>query len=359
MGFLSMINLPYSEIVSKIVEGASLAEDDVEAKIKEKMDQLSGLISKEGAAYIVANDLGIKLVKAEGALKVKEIYAGMKNIETVAKVMRKFPINEFERNGSKGKVGSFFVADETGQIRITTWHEQTDYMAKFEANDIIKITGAYARENNGQIEVHLNSSSKIEINPEGVEINVQVPAAGVSAQQAEATRKKISELQANDQNIEILGTVVQAFDPRFYPICPQCGKKATQGGDGFTCAEHGAVEPNYGYVFNIVVDDGSDNMRMVFFRNTVLDLIKKTDSDMQEYKESPEKFEEVKNSLLGETVKVVGRVTKNEMFDRLEFMANRVSSEVVPEEEMKRINSEKEVIESESKDEGVPSIDDL
>lgn len=352
-----MINLPYPEIVSKIVEGACLSEADAEAKIKEKMDQLSGLISKEGAAYIVANDLGVKLVKAEGALKVKEIYAGMKNVETVGKVMRKFPINEFERNGSKGKVGSFFIADETGQMRITTWHEQTDYLSKFETNDVVKIVGAYARENNGQIEVHLNSSSKIEINPEGVEVNVQAPAEVASAP-VDPTRKKISDLEANDQNIEILGTIVQAFDPRFYPICPQCNKKVTQGGDGYTCREHGNVEPNYGYVFNIVVDDGSENMRVVFFRNAVLDLIKKTDEEMQKFREGPEGFEDVKNSLLGETVKIVGRVTRNEMFDRLEFMANRVS-DVKPEDEMKKINDEKEVIESESSDEGVPSIDDL
>ena len=34
-------------------------------------------------------------------------------------------------------------------------------------------------------------------------------------------RKKISDLGENDQNVEIMGTIVQVFDPRFFTVDPE------------------------------------------------------------------------------------------------------------------------------------------
>ena len=50
-----MIKVPLSTIIEKIKENSNLTIDDINSKIKEKMDQLSGLISDEGAAHIIAN----------------------------------------------------------------------------------------------------------------------------------------------------------------------------------------------------------------------------------------------------------------------------------------------------------------
>ena len=56
-----MIKLPYDEIVAKLNEKSNLTSEEIASKIKLKMEQLSGLISKEGAAHIIANELGINL----------------------------------------------------------------------------------------------------------------------------------------------------------------------------------------------------------------------------------------------------------------------------------------------------------
>ena len=56
-----MIQLPYEKLVEKIVENGNISENEVAEKIRKKMDSLSGLISKEGAAHILANELGVKL----------------------------------------------------------------------------------------------------------------------------------------------------------------------------------------------------------------------------------------------------------------------------------------------------------
>ena len=55
-----MFKLPLQDIINKIKEKTELSEAEINSKINQKLDQLSGLISKEGAAHIIANELGVK-----------------------------------------------------------------------------------------------------------------------------------------------------------------------------------------------------------------------------------------------------------------------------------------------------------
>ena len=56
-----MINIPVETVLTKLKENG-LSDEEIETKIKQKMDQLSGLISREGAAHIIANEMGIKVL---------------------------------------------------------------------------------------------------------------------------------------------------------------------------------------------------------------------------------------------------------------------------------------------------------
>jgi len=56
-----MIKIPYEEIILKINESTKMNSSEIEERIEKKMKQLAGLISKEGAAHIVANELGVKI----------------------------------------------------------------------------------------------------------------------------------------------------------------------------------------------------------------------------------------------------------------------------------------------------------
>jgi len=331
-----MIKVPLATIIEKIKESANISEDEIRSKIKAKMEQLSGLISEEGAAHIISNELGIKLFEeVSGKLQIKNILAGMRDVETVGKVQQMFPINEFQRkDGTPGKVASIVMADETGSIRVVLWGSQTDLVKDLKESDIIKITAGYTRENNNRLEIHINEKSKLEINPEGETIK--------EVKQFNAVRKKINELTENDNDVELLGTIVQVFEPRFYEVCPECNKRARQKDGGFFCEQHNIVTPEYAYVLNAIIDDGTETIRAVFFRKQVENLLGTDHSKMMEYKDAPEKFEEVKTSLLGNIIKVVGRTNKNELFDRLEFVSRLVFPKADPKEEIDRLKKENE-----------------
>jgi len=53
---------------------------------------------------------------------------------------------------------------------------------------------------------------------------------------------------------------------------------------------------------------------------------------MSQYKENPALFQDVKTDLLGEQFKLLGKVHRNEMFDRLEFNVQIVEKASAQEE---------------------------
>ena len=51
------------DIIQEISKSSGSSESEVKKKIEEKQLELSGLVSAEGAAYIVGKELGVNLLK--------------------------------------------------------------------------------------------------------------------------------------------------------------------------------------------------------------------------------------------------------------------------------------------------------
>lgn len=324
-------------MLAKIEQKSGISRAELEQRIGSKLTQLSGLVSKEGAAHIIANELGVKLLENSG--KIKEIYSGMRSVEFFGKIQNVYPLNTFSRqDGTEGKVASCMVADETGVMRVVGWGEQAELLGKLEPNTIIKVSGGMAKDNNrGFVEVHVNERSHVIINPQGITLG-EVK----TFQRPASVRKEIKALQDGDENVELLGTIVQVFDPRFFEICPTCNSRAreNEAGSGvFVCEKHGAVKPEYAFVMNVFLDDGTENIRCVLFRQQAERLLSKTIADLLPFRQAPEQFEPVKTELLGQIVKLVGRAKKNTFFDRLEFNVQLVFPNPDPKEELARLQA--------------------
>ncbi|HLD00178.1 MAG TPA: OB-fold nucleic acid binding domain-containing protein [Candidatus Nanoarchaeia archaeon] len=317
-----MFKIPLSELRTKIISASGIEAEELDSKIKNKINELSGLISEEGAAHIIANELGINLVKeASSKLKIKEIYAGMKNVTTVGKVVQKYPMREFAKGDSKGKVCSVIIGDETGTIRVVFWNEQVDLVDKLNEEDIVSVNDSYARENRNDREIHLGQNGSIVINPEGEQISLvrkspNFEGSSSSGSSGNFIRKSISSLSAEDEMVEVVGTIVQVFDPRFFTRKDKPDETS--------------------YVLNAVLDDGTGTIRAVFWQNQTNHLLEKEQDHIINYKDNMALFEDVKTDLLGEQLKVKGRIKKNEMFSRIEFHV-QVVERANPEQELARL----------------------
>ena len=155
----------------------------------------------------------------------------------------------------------------------------------------------------------------------------------------QAARKSLKDLKEGDDQVQIMGTVVQVFDPKFFEVCTQCGTRIKEVEGQWMCNQHGNVQVDYSYLVNVYLDDGTDTMRIVLFRNQAENLLAKTKDQMVAYRTAPDTFEPMKTELLGEQFSFTGRAKKNTFFDRIEFIANQVSK-AKPEEELARLEQQ-------------------
>jgi len=288
----------YDSLIERIAKSANLEKEEIERRVEAKKAKLSGLISKEGAAQIVAAELGINLDKQK--VKISELGNSTKRANFFGKIISLFPVREFNKNGREGKVLSMNVADDTSNVRVVLW--DTNHISLFESNqikqgDVIEVSNAYVR--NG--EVHLTGFSDIKLSNEKIE-SVKTERASVE--------KKISELNVGDV-ASVRAFIVQSFEPRFFEVCPECNKKITDG----QCAEHGAVSGVKRALLNVVLDDGTENIRSVLFNEAIdkLGIVGLVDS-----------FEEKKLDLIGIEKIFSGNVRKNAFSQTNEMIINDV-----------------------------------
>src|SRR3972149_6250123 len=105
-----MIKVPIEDIRKRISEQAKLSEAEIDTRIEKKMEQLSGLISREGAAHIIANELGVRLfeVPSSGPVQIKNIMAGMKSVETAGRVQQVYEVRNFNKwQGGGSRLGCY------------------------------------------------------------------------------------------------------------------------------------------------------------------------------------------------------------------------------------------------------------
>jgi len=296
----------YDLLIERIAKSANLEKDEVERKVEAKKAKLSGLISKEGAAQIIAAELGISFEDQD--LKISELMAGMRKVNVVGKIVNIFPVREFEKNGRSGKVANFVFADDTGSTRVVLWdvnHIELIENETIKEGNVIEIKNGTTRDS----EIHLSSFSELK-KSETVMDDVKT-APAVSEGTLDEARQ--------GQNIKVRGVVVQVFQPRFYSVCPECNKKVISEGEGFRCAEHGVVaSPKDRAILNFVIDDGTETMRTVMFSDQINALI--SEEDLKD----ADKAAAFRDDLIGTEIYLSGRVNRNQLFNNLEVVATGV-----------------------------------
>ena len=295
----------YEMLVDRIAKSVGIEREEVERKIEAKKAKLSGLISKEGAAQIIAAELGVSFEDQD--LKINELMPGMRKVNVVGKIINLFPVREYSKNGREGKVANFIIADDSGNTRVVLW--DVNHIALIEdgtikQGDVVEIKNGATRDS----EIHLSGFS--ELKKSGVVFDSVKTEASVT----EATLAEVRQ----GQNVRIRGTVVRMFPPRFYSVCSTCNKKVAQEGEVYKCAEHGVVTPGERAILSFVLDDGTETMRIAMFSDQIKLLIPEEDL------KDEAKALAFRNDFLGSEIYLSGNVRRNQMFNNTEIIASGV-----------------------------------
>ena len=202
--------------INKIIEDTGLTRKEIQNLVEEKKNELKGLISDEGALFIIAKELGVD-IKGENKDLLKEIEIfisditqNMKNITLYGRIKEIYNVNSFERNdGTKGYVGSFLLNDNTGDARIVLWDNQVNTFTEpnFEKNELIKIVNGNAKKGKyGNMEIHVGSYGKVILSPEDIDYKKYPKITFKSI--------NISDINLNLNSLSIEGKIIQLFPKR-------------------------------------------------------------------------------------------------------------------------------------------------
>lgn len=151
------------EIVNKIVGEKGLSRKQVFDLIENKKGSLSWMISDEGAAEIVAKELGVETSNdtydEDLTLAIADLVAGMSNVMITGRISGVKPAKEFaDKSGGKGVVANLTMADRSGEMKVVLWGEAAKPVQNntIEAGDIVRIHNGYIREDlAGRPELHV------------------------------------------------------------------------------------------------------------------------------------------------------------------------------------------------------------
>lgn len=311
----------YDRIIKKISDFSGLSKEEIERRIEAKRAKLSGLISPEGAAQVIAAELGVSFENEK--LNIDELLPGMRKVNVVGKVVKIFPVRSFTtKKGDAGKVSNMIIADKTGNIKVVLWdtnHIELIEKGAVQENVVIEISNASMRDN----ELHLGSFSDFKPSQEILD----------DIKTEKLVREKPIVAFSVSDNVSTRAFIVQSFEPKFFYVCTECKKKAVQENAGeFVCAEHGKVVPEKRALMNVVIDDGTETIKAVAFHETLKSL------GITEL-EDKEKMMNQRENLLGKEMVFSGNVRMNKFFNNPEFIIESIKEinldEMIAKLEMK------------------------
>lgn len=165
--------------INKIIESTGLTRKEIQNMVEDKKKELKGLISEEGALFVIARELGVDVKEENKDLMkdidifISDITYNMKNINITGRIKEIYNVNKFNKaDGGIGYVGSFLLHDKTGDIRIVLWDDQINVFNEdnFQQNEMVKIVNGIARKGKFEDkEIHVGRFGKVILSPDDVD----------------------------------------------------------------------------------------------------------------------------------------------------------------------------------------------
>ena len=130
--------------------------------VDRKFREYNGLVSRETAALIVAQEMGLKIEEeVTPELTVSQLTPGMRKVTLTGKVLAAGPIDEYsKKDGRLGHVQRLIVQDESDRIEVVFWDPPEE---DIKTGLLLKIAGGYIKNLEGILQLNVSDNGSIEI----------------------------------------------------------------------------------------------------------------------------------------------------------------------------------------------------
>ena len=194
------------EIIRKILQARpDLTREAIEENISRKKEDLGRLLTDEGAAYMVANDLGTSL-SDESVLNtrmtIKDLAVGSSDVTITGTVVAVSQVRSFNRSdGRAGKVARIVVGDETGVANVVLWDEKAEIAeGKLSKGDAVRV-------NHGYVKAGLDGRSELNVGRRGSIVVLPPNLRPEGAYAVKEVYRKVREISEGDSYVNFMGFV--------------------------------------------------------------------------------------------------------------------------------------------------------
>lgn len=188
-------------------------------------------------------------------------------------------INTFTRtDGRDGRVRSIYVADETGEIQVSLWDDDTEI--KFTKGSAIIIENPNITRQNTKLRLSIGNGSTIRA---ARQEEAEKMLSLTEIENKLYVEKYIEDIEEDDQHIKIKGTISEINSEKIiYTMCPNCNIGITQDENGYICNECGEKieKPNYLMIISTTLQDETGTVQATFFRKDAEELISTTTDEV-------------------------------------------------------------------------------
>lgn len=245
---------------------------------------------------------------------ISQLEENEQNVKLRVRVTNINEVNTFTRtDGRDGRVRSVNVADETGEIQVSLWDDDTDISFVEGSALIIENPSITSQQNHLRLSI-TNSSTIRKARQDEAE-------AMLSMREIEAklfVEKYIEDIEEEDAHIKVKATIEQINgDKILYAMCPNCNKRITQSEEGYICDICGEKieNPDYLMIISCVLQDETGTVSATFFRKQAEDLIGASTQDVIEIFEQTGDETSMASrieDLIGHEVTIIADSTYNE-----------------------------------------------
>ncbi|HYW84375.1 MAG TPA: hypothetical protein VFB30_14030, partial [Spirochaetia bacterium] len=202
----------FEALVTEVLRNKpEISRDSLMELVQEKKRTVgSGYLTDQGALFLIAGELGVKLQHMINAdLTLKDLHIGANDITVVARVLAIYPVAEFKKKDGSG-VGRYRrvnLFDRNGVGRLTIWedNEEAIKLSGIAVDAPVRVVSAYVKQGlDGKPNLNLGKRGRIEL----------ITDASIASKLASLSTlsKRVDEVQAGEMVFAVDGGLLTYLD---------------------------------------------------------------------------------------------------------------------------------------------------